>query len=148
MSIRAIAKRRHDIHKNHASSRPLSKDYELVGLSGEIAFGEFADLKADLSERPEGDHGVDFTTPNGMTIDVKTARRAYNLIHETGKQFVDIYVLAQYDDSTERATLIGWEYGNTLAKAPSKNFGYGIINHYISKDKLRPMLDIKKVCEI
>jgi len=138
MSIRTIAKRRHDIHKNHASSRPLSKDYELVGLSGEIAFGEFADLKADLSERPEGDHGIDFTTPNGMTIDVKTARRAYNLIHETGKQFVDIY----------RATLIGWEYGNTLAKAPSKNFGYGIINHYISKDKLRPMLDIKKVCEI
>ena len=148
MSIRAIAKRRHDIHKNHASSRPLSKDYELVGLSGEIAFGEFANLEADLSERPEGDNGVDFEAPNGMTIDVKTARRAYNLIHETGKKFANIYVLAQYDENTESATLMGWEYGTTLAKAPTKDFGYGIINHYISKDRLRPMVDIKKVCEV
>ena len=148
MSIRAIAKRRHDIHKNHASSRPLSKDYELVGLSGEIAFGKFSGLTPDLSERPEGDKGVDFTTPNGMTIDVKTARKAFNLIHEEGKVFVDIYVLAQYADKTEKADLLGWEYGHALKDAPKRDFGYGIINHYIHKDKLRPMQDIIEVCSL
>ena len=146
--LRKIAQRRHDIHKNHASSRPLSKDYELVGLSGEVAFAEFSGLEVDWEERPSGDKGIDFTTPNGMTVDVKTARKAFNLIHEENKPFVDIYVLAQYMDDMEEAALIGWEYGEALEKAPRKDFGYGIINHYIHKNKLRPMDDLKEICGI
>mgnify|MGYP003650116573 FL=1 len=148
MSIREIAQRRHDIHKHHASSRPLSKDYELVGLSGEVAFAEFSGLEVDWEERPSGDKGIDFITPNGTTIDIKTARKAYNLIHEENKPFADIYVLAQYMDDTEESTLIGWEYGSILEKSPRKDFGYGIVNHYISKNKLNPMHALKKVCEI
>ena len=146
--LRKIAQRRHDIHKNHASSRPLSKDYELVGLSGEVAFAEFSGLEVDWEERPSGDKGIDFTTPNGMTVDVKTARKAFNLIHEENKPFADIYILAQYMDDAEEAALIGWEYGETLEKAPRKDFGYGIINHYIHKNKLRSMDDLKEICGI
>ena len=137
--IKSVARRRHEIHKNHASSRPLSKDYELVGLAGEVAFGKLIGLEPDLAERPEGDEGVDFVLKNGKTVDVKTARKAYNLIHEIGKPFADIYVLAQYDDPTESATLIGWEYGSKLAKAPTKDFGYGITNYYIGRKKLKDM---------
>jgi len=148
MSIREVAQRRHDIHKHHASSRPLSKDYELVGLSGEVAFSEFSGLEVDWEERPSGDKGVDFITPNGMTIDVKTARKAFNLIHEENKPFADIYVLAQYMDDTEESTLIGWEYGSILKKSPRKDFGYRIINHYIGKNKLKPMQELAEACGI
>ena len=143
--INLIAERRHEIHKNHASSRPLSKDYELVGLSGEVAFGELTGLEPDFSERPTGDEGIDSTLQNGKTVDVKTARKAFNLIHEIKKPFVDIYVLAEYSDSTQKATLVGWEYGKTLSKAPKKDFGYGIINHYISRNNLK---DIESLCEL
>ena len=148
MNLREIAQRRHDIHKSHASSRPLSKDYELVGLSGEVAFAEFSGLGVDWEERPSGDKGIDFTTPNGKTIDVKTARKAYNLIHEENKSFADIYVLAQYIDNKEESILIGWEYGHVLKKSPRKDFGYGIINHYINKNKLNSMQDLKEICGI
>ncbi len=50
----------------------------------------------------------------------------------------DIIVLAQYHDN-DSATCIGWEWGMVLKHAPKKDFGYGIINHYIPAEKLRPM---------
>ena len=51
-------------------------------------------------------------------------------------------------DDVEEAALIGWEYGEALEKAPRKDFGYGIINHYIHKNKLRSMDDLKEICGI
>lgn len=130
---------RHEAHKHHASSRPLSDDYELVGLAGETAFGMLTGKMPDLERRLEGDAGIDFIIPMRFSVDVKTARKAYHLIHEKGKKFADIYVLAEYDDETKKARLIGWEWGRTLQKAPVKDFGYGIENHYIPASKLKPM---------
>jgi len=124
--IKNVADSRHDLHSGHSSSRPLSEDYELVGLSGEFAFAEVCGLLPDLTVRPGGDKGVDFTVPLRFTVDVKTARKAGNLIHEQGKPMVDIYVLAEFDDEKKKATLVGWEYGRNLAKAPAKDFGYGV----------------------
>jgi len=144
IDIDEIANRRHQLHKNHASSRPLSKDYEKVGLSGEVAFWHLTGVRPDFTDRPKGDKGIDFVLDDGRTVDVKTARKAFNLIHEVGKPFADIYVLAQYNDGTMKATLIGWEYGKTLSKAPKKDFGYGIINHYISRNDLK---DIESLVE-
>ena len=45
--LRKIANDREMLHKNHASSRPLSKDYEYIGLKGEEEFGKEFNLELD-----------------------------------------------------------------------------------------------------
>lgn len=138
-AIQALAGRRAELHAGQASSRPLSENYEDVGIAGEFAFGQFCGLMPDLDERPDGDGGVDFVLPLLFTVDVKTARKAHNLIHEQGKPFADVFVLAEYFDATRNARLVGWEYGRKLAAAPVRDFGYGVLNHYIARSELRPM---------
>lgn len=148
-TIYAIAARREEIHADHATSRPLSDGYERVGLAGEFAFGEFCGIFPDLAERPGGDSGVDFMLPLIFTVDVKTARKAYYLLHEQEKGFADIYVLAEYDDETGRAVLVGWAWGAQLERAPIKDFGYGVMNHYIPRGELRPMSELSgRLCGI
>ena len=138
-----MAKDREEIHKDHASSRPLSKGYERLGLAGEYQFAKEFGFNVDEELRPEGDGGKDF--PSGLgSIDVKTARKAFNLIVEEDHVKSDIYVLAQYFDETDRAKLLGWAYKKEVLAAPKKDFGYGVINHYIPKEKLYKMSTLKK----
>jgi hypothetical protein len=126
-------------HNGDSSQRILSDKHDLVGMSGELAFGEFSGLWPDTSLKREGDSGVDFRIRLEFTVDVKTARKALNLIHEQGKPFADIYVLAQFNEDNNSSTLLGWELGRILKGAPTRDFGYGVINHYIPAEKLRPM---------
>jgi hypothetical protein len=142
-----LARQRHELHKHHASSRPLSLDYELVGLAGEQAFADAFGLQVDTSIRPAGDGNVDFRLFGLVTVDVKTARKAGNLIAEVGTDpWADIYVLARYDDLTQTARLLGWEHGDVLRRAPSRDFGYGIINHYIPRYQLKPIARLHMFC--
>lgn len=144
--IRRMAKDREEIHKDHASSRPLSKGYERLGLAGEYQFAREFGFSVDEELRPEGDGGKDF--PSGLgSIDVKTARKAFNLIVEENHVKSDIYVLAQYFDETDKAKLLGWAYKKEVLAAPKKDFGYGVINHYIPKEKLYEMSTLKKKLE-
>lgn len=143
--VAKAASERQSLHKDHATSRPLSEGYEDVGMAGEVAFGRFSGLMPDLERRPGGDGGTDFDLPVVFTVDVKTARKAGHLIHEVGKRFADIYVLAEYDDGDKTACLVGWAWGIALRAAPTKDFGYGIVNHYIPRENLRPMGDLKRM---
>lgn len=139
--LQALAARRASLHAGHASSRPLSGDYEEVGLAGEMAFGMFCGQCPDFSDKPAGDGGIDFVVPLLYTVDVKTAQKAHNLIHEAGKEMpADIYVLAEHKNGA--ATLVGWEWRKRLLSAPTKDFGYGVVNHYIGRESLRPMSDL------
>ncbi len=133
------ATERENIHAHHSSSRPLSEDYELVSLIGEAAFAGAFHLPLDLGRKPGGDGGADFVIPLAFRVDVKTARKPVHLIVEKGKVAADIYVLAQYIEDTKTARLLGWEWGAVLSKAPVKDFGYGIVNHYIHQSALRPI---------
>ena len=142
INLRKLASERERLHKNHESSRPLSKDYEYIGLKGEEKFAEEFSMEIDEKLRPEGDGGRDFPSHIGI-VDVKTARTAYNLIVEEGKVVSDIYVLAKYIDDTDKAELLGWAYKREVLDAPVRDFGYGIINHYISKDELYPIQSLK-----
>lgn len=148
--IRAEARRRHERHINHPTHRPLSSDYELVGLRGEEELARVFKGKVDLTPRPGGDGKKDLIVAlrtgvdsiERFKIDVKCARKAYNLIVEVGHVIPRvIYVLAQYDDAKDAATLFGWEWGYTVLNAPTKDFGYGVINHYIPRSKLRKMAE-------
>jgi hypothetical protein len=130
------------LHAGHASSRPLSDGYERVGLAGEFEFGRLCGQMPDLSERPAGDKGVDFVVPLLYTVDVKTARKARNLIHEASKPLAaDIYVLAECGEDGE-ATLLGWVWRAALAKAGVRDFGHGIDNRFVPREMLRPMSDL------
>ena len=142
--IRKIANEREKIHENHASSRPLSDDYEYVGLKGEEQFAKEFDLELDRELRPGGDKGIDFITIVGR-IDVKTARKPYNLIVEEDKVKADIYVLAIYRDYDDDAVLLGWAFKDEVLNAPVKDFGYGIMNHYISRKELHPIEALKVI---
>lgn len=140
--IAKYADARATLHAGHASSRPLSAAYENVGLAGEFAFGRFCGQMPDLATRPAGDQGVDFVIPLLYSVDVKTARKAHNLIHEASKPLAaDIYVLAEYGEDDE-ATLLGWAWKRQLAAAAVKDFGYGIENRYIVRENLRAMEEL------
>lgn len=130
------------LHEGQASNRPLSEDFEFVGLVGEVEFARAYRQPLDLQFRRGGDNGIDFIVPLAFTLDVKCARNAFNLLVEQGKVEADIYVLAQYSDVARRADLLGWEYGATIARAPFKDFGFGIVNHYIPRGALRPMAEL------
>ena len=111
---------------------------------GEFAFGKLCGIYPNVELTAKGDGGVDFTLPLKFTVDVKTARNAINLIHEKGKPFADIYVLAKYYDDKDDVRFLGWEMGAKLAKTEPRDFGKGILNHYIHHSKLRPMEQLLK----
>jgi hypothetical protein len=134
---------RTEVHAGHSTQRILSEEHDKVGLSGEFAFGEFSGLWPDTRLLTSGDRGVDFTIAMLFTVDVKTYRKPGNLIHEQGKPFADIFVLAKYDEDTGKSSLLGWEWGTKLKSAPVKDFGYGVINHYIPANHLRSMDELK-----
>ena len=129
-------------HDGLSSQRKLSEGFEIVGVFGEIEFALQAGLPLPLDQNILSDGGVDFVAPLRFTVDVKTARKAFNLIQEVGKIAADIYVLAEFDGESERARLVGWEWGAALRQAPTRDFGHGIVNHYIPASSLRPMAEL------
>lgn len=136
------AERREQAHASDPDSRPLSKDYELIGLIGEAEFARTYRQPLDLSGRSRGDGGIDFMVPLAYTVDVKTFRNPLHLIEKQGRIVADIYVLADYSDKTRKATLLKWEWGRVLRQAPVRDFGHGILNHYIACERLRPMSEL------
>lgn|SRR5258708_11901480 len=119
------------------STRELSEGYEEVGVLGELAFAQIAGLEIDSNTYKGGDNGVDFVVP--LTIDVKTARKPFNLIVEEGKVKSLIYILYGMVD---KPYPVGWEWGINIKNAPTKDFGYGVINHYIPAQQLKPVNEL------
>lgn len=138
--LRLEASARDAIHEGQLTSRPLSENYQMVGLRGEHAFAQYFNLPMDWKRRADGDNGVDFVLPLRFTVDVKGFCKPHNLIVEQGKIRADIYVLAAVvGDDCADDELLGWEWGRIVAKAPVKDFGYGVLNHFIPRENLRPM---------
>ena len=140
--LQRIAEQRSYTHIGHTSQRILSENYNLIGVCGEDAFAKEFNLEIDDSVKPAGDNGTDFVLGLQFSVDVKTAKLPYNLLLEVGKPVSDISVLAGYNDGNTK--LIGWEWGLKLSQAPTKDFGYGVINHYIPAENLRPMTELKR----
>jgi hypothetical protein len=141
------ARARHELHKDHPTHRPLSEGYELVGLRGEEELARALGLEVDMVRRPRGDGGIDNVlclSGNDFVVDVKCARKPRNLIVEVGCVVAKtIYVLASYSDEADAAELLGWQWGKVLLDAPTKDFGYGVINHYIPRGQLRDLEELK-----
>jgi hypothetical protein len=131
---------RSQVHIDAGNRRkPLSDGNEVVGVWGEAEFAQEFNQPLNLSLIANGDAGYDFPVLIRYTLDVKTFRKPLNLIQDQGKVKADIYVLAEFTDEPMRARLLGWEWGETLAKAPVREFGHGRLNHYIPRENLRSM---------
>jgi hypothetical protein len=140
--LKYLALQRHNLHSNQKSSRPLSKDYELIGLAGEVAFAIEYGFSPDLALRIEGDNRQDFEI-DSVTLDVKTALKPYNLLREKDKKHADVLILAGFKEPNE-VIFYGWEFDTEMVKQPYRDFGYGVINHFKSAQKLKPMEDLEQ----
>jgi hypothetical protein len=136
-----IAEQRMKAHAEHRSSRPLSPDYEVVGLLGELTFEKWSGYPMDRSLRIGGDNNIDFTLDDGRTVDSKAAQKANNLLLEVGKESkcADILVLAGVNLSERWVNLIGWASKSEIVSAPRGTFGHPILNHYIPAIRLNTL---------
>lgn len=139
------ANARHVVHKRQSSSRPLSEDYELVGLAGEVQFELDFGVPRNAAILPGGDGRVDFTY-NGHTFDPKVARKAFNLLREINKPHADILILGQYHDYGDEisVTWVGWDYDSEMLKCPVRPFMRGgPMNHFKPASELRSIEELK-----
>lgn len=140
--LEIIAKQREELHRNHVSSRPLSKSYELIGLVGEWLFARLYNLNMDLALRPAGDGRVDFAV-NEFTIDVKSANKPYYLFREVDVPHADVLVLAGVWLDKRTGKMFGWEFDKIMLDLPYPpkvfNPAGGIVNYYKPAAKLRSM---------
>ena len=110
---------------------------QIKGLLGEAEFQRVFGLPMDFQLRRGGDSGIDFWLPLYYSVDVKTAHKPDYLIQEQGKATADIYVLAEYRGPDQLPKLLGWEWGSILRATSCRDFGYGILNHHIPRDRLQ-----------
>lgn len=144
--LREVAKRRNAKFAHLARNRPLSSNYEDVGVMGEWAFAEFCGLMPNT--RGGADGGKDFEVPVVFTVDVKTSRKGDYLLVEAGKVKADIYVLVHYmgeaaGDSGSR--LVGWAFATQIKALEPRDTGRGVHNHALPSEQLRPMAELEKM---
>lgn len=119
--------------------RPLSKDYDLVGLIGEVEFARQFGLPLKFV-RGRGDGGIDFIMPWRITIDVKTSRNADYMLVEAGRVFADVYVHAHYlEEKGRRANLLRWEWGEVVKAVTPRAYPRDIVNHVVMAEDMRPI---------
>lgn len=143
--LRQVALARNAIFVGKASNRPLSDNYEEVGLMGEWAFAEFSGIMPRLKPGRGGDGGYDFEVPVVFTVDVKTARKADRLLVEAGKVKADIYVLAYYVGDGGDVELVGWCWSTQVKAKEPHDTGRGVINHEVPVGELRRMEELGKM---
>lgn len=85
----------------------------VVGLKGEFAMAVLSGLRVDRKARPRGDNGIDFTLPDGRTMDVKTVLdERSGLYYNSDEDFrADVAVLAVLDSPTVDCPVVqlaGW----------------------------------------
>jgi len=143
----SLAARRHALHSSQISHRPLSNDYELVGLVAEAAVARRLGLDMDLSDHPEGDGRVDFYTHIG-TIDAKGAQKPKHLLREVGKPHSDILVLVKVSIVQKMYRIIGWEYDSEMLECATGNMpGYTVNNHIKPAGDLRSISELDKLIQ-
>ncbi len=140
-----LAKERRRIHLNHEKSFVIEEtpeehiDREYTGIVGEWDFHRKTGLPIDLSRRLGGDGKVDFICPKIGFIDVKTYRKAKNMLRPVGVEHAAILVLAQFYEEIP-CEFLGWEFDCVMLTCPTRRFvENGPLNHYKPAEELRDM---------
>lgn len=112
-----------------------------IGVAGEIAFAARFGLPLDTAMRPSGDAGVDFQTGLGV-IQVKTSKLGVDLLVQ--QRLVEkhgwarYYVLAQFDEVTKTARLLGWTTDTVVRMAVQIRIRLGV-SYRVLREHLAPM---------
>ena len=133
--------------QHYASTRALAPDYHCLGLLGEAAFAAQSGLPLDLSDRVEGDGGVDFRVPNPagppVTINVKTSRKMHlGMLVEQSQLVADIYVAV--DCPEYEPEMLGWASRALIAQLPLETYPSGQnynVTYFASMPLLWEVLD-------
>jgi hypothetical protein len=106
-------------------------------MQGEADFG----IQRDARLLSAGDGRADFWLPSGLSGDWKVARKAYNLLMESGRPHADLLVAGLWYEKGAECWIewLGWERASLLEQVEPCDFGYGVINHYCPVDQLQPM---------
>lgn len=146
---RQIAELRQKLHdkvgNNTARFFRDRTEENFIGLCGELAFAYRYGLTIDDRLLAVGDGGIDFEILGVGSIDIKTARRPLYLLlkSDQASRAADVLVLARYRPTGIK--FVGWEYGRELARCPSRDFGYGIVNHFKAAEELRGMVALEEL---
>lgn len=146
--LQGEAQARHKLHARQASSRPLSADYELLGLAGEVQGEADFGIRRDARLLSAGDGRADFRLRSGLSGDWKVARKAYNLLMEADRPHADLIVAGLWHEEGPWCWVewLGWERASRLKAVEPCDFGYGVINHYCPVDQLQPMRRFTSIC--
>ena len=150
--LRFIAANREESHKNTPSSKPLSEDFELVGLAGEREFSKQYGIPMCTRLGNRGDGGIDFIF-NTRSLDVKTSAKWPRwLLVEPNKHlesgYADIYVLAKanipepWKKKRISAHLLGWMPGDKVKLRKREWFG-PMKPHKVDRRDLLPMYKLQ-----
>jgi len=121
-------------------------DTNFVGACGEAAFAQEFGLPFDVRNtgKENGDNGVDFVLPSGLTVDVKTARKPKWLLVRPRRRHADVYVLARFTDPSH-VDLLGWHWGSeVMSRALLDRGGYGIKSHSMAVAELLSMEALRR----
>lgn len=135
-----LGEARYKDKKDYSSYRPLSDNFAMVGVAGELLFSLKTGYAVNTDITPWGDGGIDFDTPLG-TIDIKTLRRASQsgLLVEEGKVRAFLYVLAEFWDEPPSVKLLGFAEACSVRNHPARRGSRDIINHRVPIETLEPM---------
>ena len=148
----AIAERRDLKHsKTGRFQRFLGDNTTEIGILGEQYFAEQFNVCADLSFKPRGDGGKDFSLPllvkgeiEDIAIDVKTSTIGSSLLVEQGLvKKKCIYVLVHCNKDTKKCGIVGWTWGAVLLAKEPRKWPRHIVNHVLSRKELRDITEIK-----
>jgi hypothetical protein len=117
---------------------------------GQWEFGRQFNMAIDLTDRPGGDGRINFITDIG-TLSVSTAQKPNNLLREVGKECARYHVLAKFSAKNQDSywyrhssvRLIGWESDEVMLQQPTRDFGHGIVSHYLLARELRPIIELR-----
>lgn len=113
-----------------------------IGSIGEFAFSLLTGLPMDREIKVR-DNGVDFVTPKGHTIDIKTNRRRYwkfNLLVKSTDSPADILIHSQLDGPA-KVIFHGWARGADVVnwKRMASKFSQVAFNYYKEPSELLSM---------
>lgn len=138
-----VANERHKQKKSLPSHNPMSDNYELVGVLGEMAYSLATGQEMDYTLRIEGDNGTDFR--GGINVKTSEKGKGRHLIEYMDKEIPPIYVYVLVDIKRKKATLSGWIRGEDFLKqAEVVDFGYGK-RYAITIDKLSNIYTFKPI---
>jgi hypothetical protein len=118
-----IAEARHNQKKNYKTHKPLSDNYEVVGVLGELVFSLIIQQHMDIELKKEGDDGFDFAKSNIKTSEEHKAR---HLIEFKDKQFFGYYYFVIVNLQNKYGFVRGYIHSKEFReKAQLIDFGYG-----------------------